>query len=151
MAPVSVRDASQVPQMNSVIFDADASLHHDIQTLDKDYRSHFIYPHTMEYGRLIYQWIFSDSHGRSGPSDPSQWKKTTTLMRKSIISLIATMWSFPPQLVHNWSTLREESICSMCGRLSNINIQYRARSENLTREDEIREEIPDEQAKEFGK
>jgi hypothetical protein len=41
----------------------------------------------------------------------------------------------------------------MCGRLTNINIQYLARSENryLAREDEIREEIPDDQTKEFGK
>jgi hypothetical protein len=73
----------------------------------------------------------------------------TTLIRKVLISLLLQLGD---RFIHQLITLREELICAIFCRLVNLNIKFIAQAQRrlFTREDEILDQNPEGNPKEYG-
>jgi hypothetical protein len=101
----------------------------------------------MLYDQLVYPLIFWDGTGGCGIQANGNTQKASTLIRKSLISLILQPCG---HFLHQMSTLREEFICAVSGRLFNLRIKYLAmvQKRQLAKENKIRDQNPTE--KEYG-
>jgi hypothetical protein len=149
IAVASMKESDQ--GMNLAILNADPTMRvpHEIETVNRCYKVCAIPQHTMLYDKLVYPLIFWDGHGGCGSPKADEWTDATALIRKTTISLL-----FQPRghFIHGLGTLREEFICSISGRLSNLRIKFLSQAEKryFVREDEVRGVFGDKQTKEYG-
>jgi hypothetical protein len=134
---VSVCDGD--PGMNLAILNGDVpgTCAHEIEVVDRAYKAKKIPQQTMLYNQLVYPLIFWDGHGGCGSRDADDWKRVTTLIRKTAIALVLQPRE---HFIHAMAMLREEFICAVSGRLSNLRIKFLAQAEKryFVREDEVR-------------
>jgi hypothetical protein len=103
----------------------------------------------MLYDQLVYPLIFWTGSGGCGVMESEKLHGCTTLIRKVLISLILQTRD---HFIHQLITLREEFICSVFGRLINLNIKFIAQAQRrrCAREDEILDQNPEGRPKEYG-
>jgi hypothetical protein len=135
--------------MNLAIFNAEgiALNHHELEVLEKSYKRQQLSQNHMLYDQLVYPLIFWTGSGGCGITESENLQGSTTLIRKVLISLILQPRN---HFIHQLTSLREEFICAVSGRLIKIHIKYLAQAErrSFAREDEIRNHNPDGDLKE---
>jgi hypothetical protein len=129
------------PGINLVIFNADGQVlsEQEIEVIRSSYESEKLCPVEMGYDQLVYPLIFWQGWGGCGIAENAERHGATTWMRKVLISLILQPRNY---FLHQLTTLREEFICAVFGRLVNIRIKFmvEAQKRYFAREDEIRQE-----------
>jgi DNA polymerase III delta prime subunit len=153
----SVREIANVSMnepdegMNLAIFNAEGPLleDHQMEVLRMSYQSEKLSQFHMRYDQLVYPLIFWNGSGGCGIHESEKLQGSTTLIRKVLISLILQPRD---HFIHQLTTLREEFICAVSGRLINLTITFRSRAQRrcFAREDEIRGENSDNCPKEYG-
>jgi hypothetical protein len=139
------------PGMNLGVFNADGEFvcAHEIEAVRSSYETRKLCQHIMLYDKLVYPLIFWDGHGGCGSADSDESRRVPTLIRKSLIALCLQDRG---HFIHKLQTLREEFICAISGRLSNMRVQFLAKAQRryFAREDEIRDPIEEDRVKEYG-
>jgi hypothetical protein len=101
------------------------------------------------YDQLVYPLIFWEGTGGCGHLNGELTEKTTTQIRKVLISL---MLQPRTHFLHSMETLREEFLCATYGRLVNIQVKWLLAAQHLrARQDEISTpETNEDQEREYG-
>jgi hypothetical protein len=103
----------------------------------------------MLYDQFLYPLIFWNGSGGCGILDSENPHSATRHIRKVLISLMLQPRDY---FIHQLTTLREEFIGAVDGRLINITITFLAQAQRrcFAREDEIRDKNSDGVPKEYG-
>jgi hypothetical protein len=137
--------------MNLVIFNADGSfrISREIEAVKNCDQTNKFSQNLMRYDQLVYPLIFWDGHGGCGSANSDGLRGVMTLIRKRLISLVVQEGH---HFIHKLITLREGFICSISGRLANLQVKFLASAQkrHFAREDEIRAQLPEDQPKEYG-
>jgi hypothetical protein len=134
-----------------VIFNADGTsvISHEIEAVMTWYQAKKIPQHLTLYDQFVHPLIFWDGHGGCGLPISGDSHGATALIWKELISLAL---QGRDHFIHKLITLREEFICSISGRFSNLRVKFLANAQEwyVAREDEIRADIPNDAPKEHG-
>jgi hypothetical protein len=137
--------------MNLAIFNAEGALlnDHQIEALRISYQTHKLCQFHMLYDQLVYPLIFWTGFGGCGVSEDEGPQGASTRIRKALISLILQPRD---HFIHQLTTLREEFVCAVSGRLVNLRIRFLAKAQRsyFAREDEIRGQTAEGMPKEYG-
>jgi hypothetical protein len=149
IASVSMNEPDE--GMNLAIFNAEgiSLTEHQLEVLRTSYHTEKLSQHHMLYDQLVYPLIFWTGSGGCGISQSEDFRRSPTIIRKCLISLILQPRN---HFIHQLMSLREEFICAVSGRLINLRIKFLAQAERryFAREDEIRNQNLDENRKEYG-
>jgi hypothetical protein len=137
--------------MNLAVFNAHGLLlnDHQMEALRNSYQPQRLSQFHMLYDQLVYPLIFWNGSGGSGILDSENPQGATRRIRKVLISL---MLQPRDHFIHQLTTLREEFIYAVSGRLINIIVTFLAQVQKrrFAREDKIRDESSDGVPKEYG-
>jgi hypothetical protein len=137
--------------LNLAIFNAEGALldDHQLEVVRNSYHTQKFSQTHMLYDQLVYPLIFWAGSGGCGVMESEKLQGCTTLIRKVLISLILQPLD---HFIHQLITLREEIICSVFGRLVNLNIKFVAQAQRryFAREDDILDQNPEGSPKEYG-
>jgi hypothetical protein len=81
---------------------------HELEVVKNSYQPKVLAAHSILYDQLVYPLIFWDVHGGCGVEDDTHLKGASTMMRKTVISLVLQGQG---HFIHKLSSLREELIC----------------------------------------
>jgi hypothetical protein len=137
--------------MNLAVFNTEGLLlnDHQMEALRNSYQPQRSSEFHILYDQLVYPLIFWNGSGGCDIRDSENPQGATRRIRKVLISFILQPRD---HFIDQLTTLREEFICAVYGRLINITITFLAQAQRrcFAREDEIRDENSDGVPKEYS-